>query len=115
MCLILLSMLGVREQEANQLLAVTSVVHYAIAYIAPFAIPLFGRIRTAAWLKLIALAGLFSSVISLFVAAYPIVDVVSRALYTAKIGIAEIVSNLAGILISLSGAGAAEDRFRSRS
>ena len=42
MGLILLSMLGVKEQEASQLLVAASIVHYAIAYVALFALPLFG-------------------------------------------------------------------------
>ena len=97
--LILLSMLGVREQESSQLLAIGSSVHYAIVYIALFAIPLFGRIAAPPWLKPIAWAGLLSSAVSLFVAAYPIVDVVSKVVYTAKIAIALILANLTGILI----------------
>ena len=51
MALILLSMLGVREQEASQTLAEASVAHYAIAYVGLFALPLFGhtalRVRAA--------------------------------------------------------------------
>ena len=43
MAFILLSMLSVKEQEANQVLTVAAVVHYAIAYIALFALPLMGR------------------------------------------------------------------------
>jgi hypothetical protein len=52
--LILMSMLGVREQESSQLLAIGSSVHYAIVYIALFAIPLFGRTAAPPWLKPIA-------------------------------------------------------------
>src|SRR5450759_4703814 len=36
MGLVLLSLLGVREQEASQLLTMASLVHYAIAYVALF-------------------------------------------------------------------------------
>ena len=43
MGLILLSLLGVQEQEASQLLSLASIVHYAIAYVALFALPLFGN------------------------------------------------------------------------
>src|SRR5205814_4865984 len=43
MGLILLSLLGVREQESQQLLTMASIVHYAIAYAALFALPLAGR------------------------------------------------------------------------
>lgn len=84
MALILLSMLGVREQEANQLLAISAVVHYAIAYIALFAIPIFGRLEIPSWLKPIAAIGLLSSIVSLFFAVYPIVDVVSKAAYGTR-------------------------------
>src|SRR5947209_2032839 len=42
MVLIFLSMLGVREQEASQLLGAASIALYAIAYIALFALPLLG-------------------------------------------------------------------------
>ena len=97
MALILLSMLGVREQEANQLLTMSAVVHYAIAYIALFAIPLFGRLEMAPWLKPIAAIGLLSSIVSLFFAVYPIVDVVSKAAYAAKIGAVVILTNLIGV------------------
>lgn len=68
MALIFLSMMGVREQEASQLLAAASIAHYAIAYVALFALPLLGSraLRNAlpAWVKLAALGGLISSVTS---------------------------------------------------
>ncbi len=83
-------MLGVREQEANQTLINASDVHYAIAYVALFALPLIGsrelRQRLPGWLKLAAIAGLSSSLIAGFIAVYPIVDVVSRRAYATKIG-----------------------------
>ncbi len=66
--LIFFSMLGVREQEALQLLNNTSNVHYGIAYVALFAIPLFGaaRLRNSLpkWLGIPALAGVVSSAIA---------------------------------------------------
>ena len=107
MALIFLSMLGVREQEASQLLAAASIAHYAIAYVALFALPLLGSraLRSAlpAWVKLAALAGLISSVISLGIAVYPIVDVTSRGTYAAKICAVVVVSNLAGVMIYRAG------------
>jgi amino acid transporter len=107
MALILLSMMGVREQEANQLLAAASIAHYAIAYVALFALPLLGNraLRSAlpAWVKLAALGGLISSVISLVIAVYPIVDVTSRGAYAAKICAVVVVSNLAGVMIYRAG------------
>src|SRR5260370_18498830 len=65
MGLILLSLMGAREQEASQLLVAASIVHYAIVYVALFALPLFGtaalRKQLPGWLKLTAPAGLISS------------------------------------------------------
>src|SRR5215469_7336996 len=62
MALILLSMMGVREQEAYQLLAGASIALYAIAYVALFALPLLGNraLRNAlpAWVKVLSLGGL---------------------------------------------------------
>ncbi len=109
MLLIFLSMLGVHEQEANQLLAAASIAHYAIAYVALFALPLLGSsaLRSAlpGWVKLAAVGGLISSVVSLFIAVYPIVDVTSRGEYAAKISAFVVVSNLIGVLIYRAGTG----------
>jgi len=103
--LILLSMLGVHEQEASQLLTNASVVHYAIAYIALFALPLVGTLRVRApwWLKAAAAAGLFASAISLTIAVYPIVDVVSKEAYATKIVSVVLLTNAAGLLIFRAG------------
>jgi amino acid transporter len=105
MFLILLSMLGVREQEASQLLSNASVVHYALAYIALFALPLVGalRLRVPRWLKTAAAAGLLASLVSLFIAVYPIVDVVSKTAYATKIASVVLLTNAAGVLIFRAG------------
>jgi amino acid transporter len=107
--LILLSMLGVREQEANQTLAEASVAQYAIAYVALFALPLVGRselrARLPMWVKAVSAAGLVSSMVSLFIAVYPIVDVVSRGAFAAKICSVVAVSNGLGILVYRAGRG----------
>jgi len=105
MVLILLSMLGVHEQEANQLLGNTSIVHYAIAYVALFALPLVGglRARVPAWLKVASVAGLGSSLITLVIAVYPIVDVVSRRSYALKICGAVVLANIVGVVIYRAG------------
>ena len=96
---ILLSMLGVREQEASQMLAVSAAAHYAIAYAGLFAIPLVGRMQGPRWLKPIAAAGLVSSLVALAIAVYPVVDVVSKAAYAAKIGAMVILANLTGVVL----------------
>jgi amino acid transporter len=101
--LIFFSMLGVKEQEALQLLNSASNVHYGISYVALFAIPLFGaaRLRKSipGWLRAPALAGLTSSAIAVLIAVYPIIDVVSNLEYAGKIIGVVLVSNLAGVLI----------------
>ena len=107
MALIFLSMLGVREQEASQLLAGASIALYAIAYVALFALPLFGTraLRSAlpAWVKVAALAGLISSLVSLVIAVYPIINVTSRLEYALKISAVVVLANLAGAVIYRAG------------
>jgi glutamate:GABA antiporter len=101
--LIFFSMLGVREQEALQLLNNSSDVHYGIAYAALFTIPIFGspllRKSLPRWLRIPAAAGLISSAIAVLIAVYPIVDVVSNVEYAGKIIGVVLAANLAGVLI----------------
>jgi amino acid transporter len=103
MALILLSLMGVQEQESWQLLTMASIVHYAITYVALFALPLAGRAalrsRLPRWLKAAALGGLLSSLVALCISLYPIVDVVSRTAFAAKICTMVVASNMAGFLI----------------
>jgi hypothetical protein len=73
------------------------VVHYAIAYLALFAIPIFGKLPMPGWIKPIAWAGFLASAVSLFFAVYPIVDVVSKAAYMGKILAVVAIANVAGI------------------
>lgn len=107
MFLIFFSMLGVREQEANQLLAASAIVLYGITYVALFALPLLGsrtlRAALPAWVQAVAACGFAASLISLFVAIYPIVDVVSKGAYAAKILSVVVIANMAGIVIYRSG------------
>src|SRR5215471_12153530 len=103
MALIFLSMLGVREQEASQLLAASSIALYAITYVALFALPLLGsrELRSAmpTWVKVVSLAGLISSLVSLVIMVYPIIDVADPGLYAAKICAVVVVTNLLGVTI----------------
>jgi len=116
MALILLSMLGVREQEASQLLTDASIAHYALAYVGLFALPLLGRkafrARLPLWVKVAALAGLLSSDVSLAIAIYPIVDVTSRIEYAAKIAAVVVVANGLGVLIYRGARSAQRKTFR---
>lgn len=103
MILVILSMLGVHEQEAMQLLQNSSTAHYGITYIALFALPLVGskslRRELPIWLRIVSAAGLCSSLVAVLIAVYPIVEVSSGLSYAAKIGGTVVVSNIIGILI----------------
>jgi len=107
MGLILLSLLDAKDQEASQLLTAASIVHYAIVYVALFALPLFGsaalRKHLPGWLKLTAAAGLISSLVALCISAYPVVDVASRAAFAGKICAVVVISNMAGVLLYRAG------------
>jgi glutamate:GABA antiporter len=107
MALILLSMLGVEEQEASQLLVAASTVHYAIAYAALFALPLVGtavvRMGVPGWVKVASVAGLASTLMALGISVYPIVNVVSRGAYAFKVCAVVVLTNAAGLWIYRAG------------
>jgi amino acid transporter len=107
MALILLSLLGVQEQESSQLLTNAAIVHYAVAYIALFALPLLGartlRDKLPGWLKAVSAAGAAACLVSLLIAVYPVVEVVSKASYAEKISAVVVISNMAGVLVYRAG------------
>ncbi len=76
LALILLFSSGVHAQEAYQLLTNASLTHYEVAYVAMFAIPLFGaaalRRSLPRWLKWTSAVGLASTLFSLFISAFPV-------------------------------------------
>jgi len=85
----------------------SSVVHYAIAYIALFALPVFGnralRARLPGWVKVVSAGGFAASLVSLLIAAYPIVDVASKPEYAAKICGIVVLANMTGVIIYRGG------------
>jgi amino acid transporter len=101
--LIILSMAGVHEQEAMQLLQNASTAQYGIAYMALFALPLVGAVslrrNLPRWLSIVSAAGFLSSLVAVMIAIYPIVDVSSRLSYAMKIAGTVVVSNLLGMAI----------------
>ena len=101
MAFIAFSLMGVGDQESSQLLTAASVVHYAIAYAALFALPLFGALsrQLPVWLKVASAAGLFSSLVALAISIYPVVDVVSHTVYAIKIASVVVVTNLLGVFL----------------
>ncbi|MGC2657119.1 MAG: APC family permease [Bryobacteraceae bacterium] len=100
---VVLSMAGVHEQEAMQLLSNTSSVHYGITYAVLFAIPLFGAPRMSGplplWVKAASAAGLLSSLVAVMIATHPIIEVSNRASYAAKIGGTVVISNAIGVVL----------------
>lgn len=105
--LLILSMLGVHEQEAMQLLQNASTAHYGITYIALFALPLWGlaKVRRGLplWVKVASAAGFASSCIAVLIAVYPIINVSNRLSYASKISVTVAVSNLLGVWIYYRG------------
>jgi amino acid transporter len=99
--LLALSALGVKAQESNQLLSNASTVHYGLAYLVMFAIPMGGAVairkKLPGWLPWVAGLGFASTLFSVALLAYPFVDVVSPGKYAAKILGTVLVSNLLAV------------------
>jgi amino acid transporter len=98
--LIVLASLGVHAAEAFQVLNNASTEQYSLAYLAMFAIPVFGRaalrLRFPSWVILSSVVGMVSTLFAAFVSAYPFVAVVSPAAYAAKILGTTLLANVVG-------------------
>jgi len=103
---LVLASTGVHAQEAFQVMANAGTAHYALAYMAMFAVPLFGiaalRRKLPVWLRWVSAVGLMATVFSLAVAAFPIVDVADASAYAAKVLGTTAVSNLAALVYYLA-------------
>lgn len=99
--LAVLAGVGVHAQEAYQVLSNSSVTHYQLAYMAMFAIPLFGagalRQQLPRWLTWTSAVGLCATLFSFFISAYPFVDVVNPSAYAIKILGTTFLSNAAAL------------------
>jgi amino acid transporter len=100
--LVLLATVGVRAQEAFQVLSNASLTHYELAYMAMFAIPLVGaaslRKSLPVWLKWISFVGFCASFFSLLLSVYPFVIVVNPLAYGAKIAGTVLISNIVAVV-----------------
>jgi len=98
--LVLLGSLGVKAQEAFQVLNNASNQLYLLAYLAMFAIPLVGvkamRSRLPGWLKITSMAGLLTSLFAAVVAIYPFIEVVNPLAFAAKIAGTTLLVNVLG-------------------
>ncbi|HKN66012.1 MAG TPA: APC family permease [Gemmatimonadaceae bacterium] len=102
----LLSLVGVGQAEAFQLLFNASGMFYALTYVVMFAIPLFGlrgvSPRPPVWLRVISTSGLLMTLLYVALAVFPIITVTSVTGFAAKIALVIVLANLVGIGILVS-------------
>lgn len=103
----LLSLTGVRAQEAFQLLDNAGGVFYALTYLALFAIPLFGMkaigVRAPWWLKIACASGFIVTLIYIRFSIAPITDVESPLSFALKIAGTVVLANVVGVTIYVLG------------
>jgi len=103
----LLSLTGVRAQEAFQLLDNAGGVFYALTYLALFAIPLFGMkalgVRAPWWLKIACASGFIVTLVYIRFSIVPITDVVSPLAFAVKIVSTVLLANVVGVVIYVLG------------
>jgi len=99
----LLSLTGVRAQEAFQLIDNAGGIFYALTYLVLFAIPLFGMkalgVRAPLWLKIACASGFIVTLIYIRFAIVPITDVESPLSFALKIIITVLIANAVGLSI----------------
>jgi len=100
------SLIGVGQAEAFQLVFNASGIFYALTYVVMFALPLFGlrtvTPRPPTWLRLTSLSGLLMTVLYIVLSVFPIIDVESVSTFALKITMMVVAMNLVGIGILLS-------------
>src|SRR3954470_19524937 len=96
-----LSLVGVGQAEAFQLLFNASGIFYALTYVVMFAIPLIGlrtvRPRAPMWLRLASLSGLLMTVLYIVLSVFPIIKVESVSTFALKITLLIVAMNAVGI------------------
>lgn len=92
----LIGMTGVARQEAYQLFNNASGIFYAIPYVAMFSLPFVLR-DVSIGVRIASLSGLLMTLLYIGLSIFPIVEVGSTMLFTAKICGVILVGNLVGI------------------
>jgi amino acid transporter len=92
----LIGMTGVARQEAYQLLNNASGIFYALPYLAMFALP-FAFKDASKWVNIASASGFLMTLLYVVLSIFPIVEVGSRASFTAKICGVILVGNLIGV------------------
>jgi len=102
-----LSLVGVGQAEAFQLVFNAGGIFYGLTYVTMFAIPLIGlkgvTPRPPLWLKAAALAGLLTTVLYIVLSVFPIIQVTSVASFALKISSVVVVLNLVGVGLLVAG------------
>jgi amino acid transporter len=96
-------LIGVKKQEAFQLLWNASGLFYALTYVAMFAIPLVGlrgvKPAPSVWVKINAFSGLLMTLLYVALSVVPIINVESRLTFALKISGLILVTNAIGFAI----------------
>jgi hypothetical protein len=83
------ALIGVGEQEAYELLLTWGFTFYGVAYLALFAIPLFGRsdrgIRPGIALQIAAASGFIVTLLFVILSIFPVIRVENESSYSWKI------------------------------
>ena len=103
----LLSLIGVGNQEAFQLLFNASGLFYALTYLVMFGIPLFGlrhlAVRPPWWLRIAAGSGFAMTLLYVSLAVFPIITVANPMAFTIKVTAMIVIANGAGVGVFLIG------------
>jgi len=101
----LVSLIGVGQQEAFQLLFNAGGIFYALTYLVMFAIPIVGLrnagLRPPLWLRIASLSGFLMTLLYVTLSIFPIINVERPLIFTVKIAGMIIAANLLGVLIFL--------------
>ena len=97
----LVSLIGVGQAEAFQLVFNAGGIFYALTYLVMFSIPLFGLRGTtpgpSVWLRVASWSGLLMTLLYVILSVFPIITVGSVAGFALKIVTVIVVMNLAGV------------------
>jgi amino acid transporter len=95
-------MIGVKEQEAFELLLIWAFTFYATAYLAMFAIPLFARRLEfdLGWkLRVAAVSGFLVTLLYVVLSVFPVIDVPNPTQYALKTGLVILIANIGGVVL----------------
>ena len=102
-----LSLVGVGQAEAFQLMFNASSIFYGLTYLVMFAIPIVGlrgvTPRPPWWVKVSAWSGFLITVLYTVLSVFPIIQVASVASFALKISLVIVLLNLVGVGIYVAG------------